>query len=160
MNANGRINLMDAPNPMILFDRNPVKVPVNYCNALTGNWESSKLSKAFFSAQNQQILQNGIRAGVYRMSKNKYVIAPQPFADLNIIMRGIFLQNARNLPENISQQIEELNSLVLQHTVPKLYGEAKGYLQYLKDASTIAIPLATPISSVAYDKTLELKPFF
>jgi hypothetical protein len=159
MKANGRINLLDAPNPMILYDRGPVS-PSNFCEALEGNLESSMLSKAFFSAQNQQIVQNGIRAGVYKMSGNQYAIAPQPYDQLKIIMRSVYLENARHLPENIAGQIEVLNQLVFKFAVPRLYSEAKGYLQYLKDASTIAIPLSTPVSSVAYDKTLELKPFF
>ena len=159
MNANGRINLLDAPNPMILYDRTPISAS-NYCNALEGNLESSMLSKAFFSAKNQQIIQNGIRAGVYKVSGNQYSIAPQPYDQVQIIMRSIFLESAKHLPENITGQIEELNALVIKYAVPKLYSEAKGYLQYLKDVSTLAIPLSTPINTVPYDKTLELKPFF
>ena len=159
MKANGRINLLDAPNPMILYDRTPMKA-TNYCDALVGNLESSMLSKAFFSAKNQQIVQNGIRAGVYKMSGNQYAIAPQPYDQLKVIMRAFFLENAKHQPENITGQIEELNCMVIKYAVPKLYSEAKGYLQYLKDASTLAVPMSTPINSVPYDKTLELKPFF
>jgi hypothetical protein len=44
--------------------------------------------------------------------------------------------------------------------VPQVYREAKGYLTYLRDISTLAVPLSTPVNTVAYDKTLELKPFF
>ena len=160
MKANGRINLLEAPNPMILYERGTASAPSNFCEALTGNWETTTLSKAFFSSKNQQILQNAIRAGVYKVSGDQYVIAPQPFEELKVVMRAVFLQNAKNQPENVREQIEVLNNLVLQYTVPKLYSEAKGYLRYLKDASTLAVPMATPVSSVAYDKTLELKPFF
>jgi len=160
MQANGRINLLNAPNPMIMYDRIPVKTPVEFREALTGTWESSRLSKAFFSAENQQIIQNGIRAGVYQASGNQYVIAPQSFDQIKIIMRAIFLQNSRNHPENVTGQIDELNRLVLQHAVPKLVGEAKGYMNYLRDASTIAMPLSAPINTMSRDKTLELKPFF
>ena len=156
MKSNGRINLIDAPNPMKLYDR----APSDYCDALLGNLENSVLSKAFFSAKNQQIIQNGIRAGVYKMSSGKYTIAPQPYEQIQIIMRSVYLKNTKNLPENVREQIEELNRLVVQHVVPKLYSEAKGYLRYLEDASTLAVPLTPPVNSVAYDKTLEMKPFF
>ena len=160
MPANGRINLLDAPNPMILYDRTPIK-STDYCDALIGNLESSSLSKAFFSAQNQQIVQNGLRAGVYKLSGEQYVIAPQPFDQIKIIMRAMFIEYARHLPEGISGQVEELNRQVYRYAVPRLYSEAQGYLQYLKDASTLAIPLATPVNSVTYDKTLEMtKTFF
>jgi hypothetical protein len=160
MQANGRINLLDAPNPMMMFDRNPVKTPVQYRDAMSGGWECSRLSKAFFSGENQQIIQNGIRAGVYQASNNQYVIAPQSYDQIKIIMRAIYLQNAQNHPENITGQIERLNQLVIQHAVPKLVGEAKGYMNYLRDASTIAMPLSAPINTMSRDKTLELKPFF
>ena len=155
MKSNGRINLIDAPNPMKLY-----RAPSDYCDALLGNLENSVLSKAFFSAKNQQIIQNGIRAGVYKMSSGKYTIAPQPYEQIQIIMRSVYLKNTKNLPENVREQIEELNRLVVQHVVPKLYSEAKGYLRYLEDASTLAVPLTPPVNSVAYDTTLEMKPFF
>ena len=156
--SNGRMNLMNAPNHMVLFDRTPISAK-NF-NALQGDLECSLLSKTFFSAGNQQIVQNAVRAGVYQMSGNKYSIAPQPYDQLLVVMRSIYLMNARHLPENISGQVDELNSLVISHCVPKLFSEAKGYLQYLKDVSTLAMPLSTPINSVSYDRTLEYKPFF
>jgi hypothetical protein len=160
MKANGRINLLDAPNHMALFDRTANRQAKTFHDAMQGTWEETPLSCSFFCGANQQIIQNGIRAAVYRMSKNQYVISEQPYDTLQIIMRGIFLQEAKNIPGNYTSQIEELNRKVVAYVAPKVFGEAKGYLTYLKDASTLAVPIATPVSSVAYDKTLELKPFF
>jgi hypothetical protein len=156
MKANGRINLLNAPNHMVLFDRSPTP----FKEAMAGNWENTPLSNLFFSPQNQQTLQNGLRAGVYHMSNQKYVIAPQSNDDLKIVMRSIFMQYSSNQPGNITQQINELNKAVLNYSVPQIYGEAKGYLRYLHDASTLVVPLSTPVNTVSYDKTLELKPFF
>jgi hypothetical protein len=160
MKSNGRINLVDAPNHMALFDREVNRPPKSFHCALQGTWENTALSNAFFCAANQQILQNGIRAGVYRASQNQYVIAEQPATELQIVMRSIFLQQSNNLPGNTTAQIEQLNRAVLNYSVPRILGEAKGYLTYLRDASTLAVPIAAPVNSVAYDKTLELKPFF
>jgi hypothetical protein len=160
MKANGRINLLDAPNHMALFDQSTSRQGKSFHDAMQGTWEDTPLSCAFFCAANQKILQNGIRAAVYKMSKEQYVISEQPYDTLQIIMRGIFLQEAKNLPGSYTRQIEELNQKVIVYVAPKLYGEAKGYLTYLRDASTLAVPIAPPVSSVAYDKTLELKPFF
>ena len=156
---NGRVNILQPPNPMALYDR-PVQNTSSYKEAMQGNWTNTPLSVAFFSSSNQQILQNGLRAGVYRMSQGKYVIGQQSSDDLKIVMRGIYLQYSLNSPDNLTGQIQRLNDLVLNYCVPKIYSEAKGYLTYLKDASTLVIPLSTPINTVAYDKTLELKPFF
>lgn len=157
MKANGRVNIMTPPNHMALYDK-PVYVS-NYTDAMTGTWEKTLLSSTFFSTENQQILQNGIRAGVYEKSGGKYVISQQSDTQLKMIMRGIFLEQSKNNTNNIKEQIQELNQSVLNYCIPKIYSEAKGYLQYLKDASTIAPPIAPPMH-YSTKQSLELKPFF
>ena len=73
-------------------------------------------------------------------------------------MRGIFLQYAANLPTKISKQIEELNKMVLEFAVPKVFGETKGYIKYLYDASTLVVPLAQPVCETQYDRTEHKMP--
>lgn len=157
MKSNGRIDLLHAPNPISLYDK-PVYTS-SYKDAMTGNWVDTPLSIAFFSQENQQILQNGIRAGVYKMSGNKSIISQQSNPNLKIIMRAIFLEHSKNNYTNIRNQIEVLNQHVLKYSIPRIYGETQGYLKYLQDASTLVVPLSNPIS-MTLDKTLELKPFF
>ena len=156
---NGRINLTESHNHLKLFDRNPPK-STTYHEALTGNWTETPLSRTFFSVQNQQIIQNGIRAGVHRMSGGRYNIGAQSHDELKMVMRGIFLQQSFNQPGNVRSQCEKLNQSVLNYVVPQVHGEAIGYLTYLRDVSTLVVPLAPPVNTVSYDKTLELKPFF
>jgi len=157
MKSNGRIDLLHAPNPISLYDK-PVYTS-SYNDAMIGNWADTPLSLAFFSQENQQILQNGIRAGVYKMSGNKAIISQQSNSNLKIIMRAIFLEHSKNNYTNIRNQIEVLNQHVLKYSIPRIYGETQGYLKYLQDASTLVVPLSNPIS-MSFDKTLELKPFF
>jgi hypothetical protein len=157
MQANGRVNIMTPPNPMVLYDK-PQYVS-NYADAMNGNWENTLLSRAFFSVENQQIIQNAIRAGVYQQSNKSYVIAQQSDTQLKMIMRGIFLEHSNNQPTRLMEQIQELNNKVIQYCIPKIYSEAKAYLIYLRDASTLAVPMATPIHH-STKQTLELKPFF
>jgi hypothetical protein len=158
MKANGRIDILNAPNHLTLYD-----VPQNhtstYKDAMRGNWENTLLSQTFFSVQNQQILQNGIRAGVYKESNGKYIISEQSDNELKLIMRGIFLERAENKSTHITEQIRQLNQYVLSFAIPRVLGEVKGYMKYLQDASTLVVPLSHPIQS-SIDKTLELKPFF
>ena len=160
MKSNGRIQLLDAHNSMSFHDRNLSTKPQSFFDAMTGNWENTPLSLAFFSAENQQILQNGLRAGVYNMSGQRFSIAPQSFQEIKIIMRSIFLQEAQNIPGNVTAQITQLNQLVLNQMIPQVYKEVKGYLIYIRDASTLVVPMSTPVNTVSSDKTLELKPFF
>ena len=102
---------------------------------------------SLLSKENIEIIQNGIRAGVYNLSKGSYIIAPQSEDNIKIIMRSVYLDNCSNLPNNITNQIQELNDIVLEYCIPKVYGEAKGYLTYLHDVSNLAIPIQRPTSS-------------
>ena len=123
----------------------------------TGSWNKTK---AFFSIENQNIIQNGIRAGVYKMSNNSYIVGYQDVDSLKTIMRSIFLQNSNNLPDNIKEQINKLNQHVLDYAIPQVYGEAQGYIKYKEDISTLPTPIARPVMSKENTKQLELKPWF
>jgi len=158
MISNGRIDILQPPNHLTLYDKNPVYTS-SYNDAMTGNWANTPLSNAFFSEQNQQILQNGIRAGVYSHSNGKYLISQQSNSDLKMIMRAMFLEHSENRLSHIVEQIQELNNYVLNYCIPRIFGEAQGYLKYLQDASTLVVPLSAPVHT-SLDKTLELKPFF
>lgn len=157
MSNNGRINIMSPPNQLALFDT-PPELSSSYSDALNGGWENSPLSRAFFSKQNIDMIQNGIRAGVYQMSNQQFVIGNQSYDELKIIMRAIYLQHSVNLATNLSQQIQELNQMVLEYCVPRVFGEAKGYMKYLHDVSTLPVPISTPLSTNK-EKILELKRF-
>jgi hypothetical protein len=162
MNSNGRIDIL-GPNTDLRFSMSD-RIPINECSsfrdAMTGNWDNTLLSDTFFSSQNIKILQNGIRAGVYKKSNGNYIIGEQSYDELKIVMRSIFLQNSKNLATNIAEQIEELNNIVLKYTINQVYGEADGYMKYRIDASTLVVPLAMPILSYSNDKQLELKKWF
>jgi hypothetical protein len=159
---NGRINIK-SPNTSALFKMYD-KIPANQCvtfrNATEGLWNDTVLSKAFFSQQNIQIIQNGIRAGVYHRSNGQYVVGPQDCDSLKIIMRSVFLQYSANQPSNIPQQIQELNKIVLNYCVQQVYSEAQGYMKYIDDASTLVVPIAHPVQASNTDRELELKSWF
>jgi hypothetical protein len=160
--TNGRVNIM-VPNIDARFamsDHIPVNQTSSFRDAMTGNWYDTALSNAFFSSSNMKIVQNGIRAGVYKKSNNQYIIGEQNGDELKIIMRSIFLQYSKNLPNNIADQIRDLNNLVFDYSVNQVYSEAQGYMIYKKDVSTLVVPIARPILSYTNDKQLELKHWF
>ena len=109
------------------------------------------LSKLFFSGENISTIQNGIRAAIYQKSNGVFLIANQDEDTLKIIMRSIFLQNAVNQPDNIKEQVEQLNKIVWDYCNPQVYGEIQGYKQYIKDASEMYTPMARPILSAEND---------
>lgn len=160
---NGRINIVEPPNFNLqcnMQERIAVKnKTTEYREALSGVQESNLLGRVYFSAENIQIVQNGLRAGVYKMSNNKFVIAPQNMDVLKIIMRSIYLQHALNQPDDIAGQVAKLNKHVLEYAVPSVYNEAVGYEKYREDQSTLVVPLELPRQSDRDYKLLEMKPW-
>ena len=159
---NGRVNIK-SPNTSALFQMYD-KIPANQCatfrNATEGLWNETPLSQAYFSQENIQILQNGIRAGVYKRSNGQYIIGPQDCDSLKIIMRSVFLQYSANQPHNIPQQIAELNKIVLQYCIQQVYSEAQGYMKYVDDVSTLVVPISHPVQASNTDRQLEFKGWF
>lgn len=162
MNYNGRVNIK-GPDTSYLFNMYD-KIPANQCatfrNPTEGLWDDTDLSRAFFSKQNIQILQNGIRAGVFNKSNGQYLIGPQDCDSLQVVMRSVFLQNSANQPTKITEQIVQLNKLVLNYCIQQVYSEAQGYLTYMNDVSTLVVPLSNPIMTSNNDRELTLKPWF
>ena len=128
---------------------------------LRGNWEATPLSTSFFSPENVTRLQQLIRKGVYDRSQPKgYVIDDQSTDELKIIMRAIFYQYARNLPNDIKAQVEDLNRKVIEWSVPHILSAVDHYFYYLNDISHMPIPLAQPQHlSRAGTKSLPMNPF-
>jgi hypothetical protein len=161
---NGRVNIIEPENPDARFqmaERIAVKnKATEYREALIGEWEYNVLAQVFYSVENIQIIQNGLRAGVYKMSNEKYAVPPQNIDTLKTIMRSVYLQYAEHYEDNITQQVERLNQLVWDYTVPSLYNETMGYMKYLQDQSSLVVPLSLPMHHDRTYKQLELKPWF
>jgi len=161
MESNGRLDVLSyqGGTPLFLKDKILPKSKIQPFHALQHTLQNNELSVLFFSSKNIQIIENAIKAGVYQMSNRIHVIDTQDRDQLYVIMRATFLQYSMNQPEELTRQIEVLNSRVVSYCVPKIYGEIQGYLQYKKDISTLAVPMANP----AYyhkDTTVEFKRFF
>ena len=159
---NGRVNLLEEPSPEILFkmqERVAVKNKTSqYREALNGVFEESELSNLYFSKANIQIVQNGIRAGIYEKTNKEHIIPPQNIDNIKIIMRNIYIQYAEN-QNNITSEIERLNQLVLGYIIPQVHGSLVSYLKYIKDQSTLVIPLELPNQSDRDYKQLEMREF-
>jgi hypothetical protein len=160
--TNGRVDIKTPSTSKLfqMYDKIPAKQCTTYRSATEGLWDETILSQVYFSNQNIQIIQNGIRAGVYNRSNGQYVIGPQDCDSLKIIMRSVFLQYAANQPNNITQQVEELNKLVLEYCIQQVYSEAQGYITYVNDASTLVVPIERPVMTSNNDRQLELKSWF
>jgi len=102
--------------------------------SLRGIQEETILSKIFFSPQNVDLIQKQIITAVFKRTNGKYLIEKQREADLQIIMRSMFLQHARHVPDHLTEQIRELNNLVTDDVVPNVITEINAYIGYLERA--------------------------
>jgi hypothetical protein len=161
---NGRVDIISQEDPDAKFKMFEKIAKRNksssYGDALEGILETSILSEVYFSAGNIQIIQNSIRAGVFKMSRDKYNVPPQNIDQLKIIMRSTYLQYAKHSATNITKQVEELNELVLNYCIPFVYNEAISYVKYLQDQSSLVLPLEREIRPDREYKQLQLKPWF
>ena len=121
-----------------------------YGSSMRGQWEdtrdirgleASPVSDLYFSRQNSDALQEGIRWRVNVESNGKYVIARQSETDLKIIMRSIFLQESKDSMSSALDQVRELNAKVLAFCVPRIVNEVAIYKKYLDDISKLPVPL-------------------
>lgn len=160
---NGRINIIEPPNPNIQFqmaEKIALKNKASDFREAPSGLEDNVLSQVFFSKENIQIIQNGIRAGVYKMSNDKFVISPQNIDTIKIIMQSIYYQYAQHFEDDITKQVESLNKKVLDYSINDTYNAAMAYVKYCEDQSTLVVPLNKPTANDREYKQLELKPWF
>jgi len=160
---NGRVNFAGQSNtvPDSAGFQYPKQTEVNFSgDMLRGNWEHTPLSDQFFTRTNVYQIQDSIKKEVYRMSgPKKFVIDEQDVDELKMIMRAMYLQYAKNNPQNIQGQINELNNMVIQWSAPRIVSEIEHYQYYLNDISHLPVPLEKPLNmSSAGTRSLPFKP--
>ena len=88
------------------------------------------------------------------------MIDKQSADELKIIMRAIYLQYARNLPKDVPAQIEDLNTKVIDWSVPHILSAVDHYHFYINDISHLPIPMPQPQNlSSAGTRSLPANPF-
>jgi hypothetical protein len=114
--------------------------------ALKGNFERNCLNDLFFSKTNMDALQTGIRNMVANATNGESIIGDQSETELLIIMRGTYNQYGLNQPDNVVQQVRDLNKMVLDYCVKQIIREIEQYKIYLRDASQMYVPIDMPVN--------------
>ena len=136
---NGRV---DATNKSTLnIDRARVKASEHQINVISRNLDCTEVSKVFFSIDNIDLLQRGIRNKILNDTDGQINISRQSDDELKIIMRSMYFQYGKNSKYNIKEQILELNTRVLEWSVPEIISNVKQSQKYLQDISTMPVPL-------------------
>ena len=122
---------------------------------------NTPLNTVYFSDDNLNKLQAGIQEQVFLMSGSKHRIDRQSDTDLKLIMRSYYLTYAKNNPNTIAEDLEDLNRRVIGYASAKIYSELDFHLFYLKDLQEFAAPIANPTNVKFYGSNVnELKSFF
>ena len=120
---------------------------------------NTPLSDAFFSDKNITKIQNNIRYSIFKQLNFK--ISNQSIHELLIIMRSVFLQNSKNLPNNIPKQISVLNNLVIKSIMPNLVSSVKQFDSYISDINTLPVPMEHPENIASAGKrTIDVTKIF
>jgi hypothetical protein len=141
---NGRINVSGNNKNGLSYKNNNEKQ--NLCNfsteAISHTTNRTPLADLFFSGQNMEILQLGMRNMVLNRTNGSYNIGKQNEIELKIIMRAMFIQHAKyrtDIPINI--QIQEINRKVLEFSVPRIISTLNMKRKYLQDIQNLPVPL-------------------
>jgi hypothetical protein len=159
---NGRVATDEKTNfeRYALFKNGNNKLSEFSREAIQGIHIKTQLNDLYFSQENVDALQVGIRNLVARRSENNYVIGKQSEVELQVVMRAIYLSDAKHLPYDIVSQVRELNGKVLDFCVPRILEEIKMFNYYKNDVSQLPVPLERgQFSSAKGTKFLERREF-
>jgi hypothetical protein len=143
LKMNGRVQVTDNYNYDMykLFDENSRRNNFNE-EAIKGVHVNNELANIYFSKQNIDLIQDSIRFLVNQKTCGKYIISRQSDSELKLIMRAFYLQEGRHRQYNVSDDVKDLNTLVLNFAVPRVIQEIGMYMHYKNDIDKLPMPLA------------------
>jgi len=106
-------------------------------DSLKGVLESTSVSESFFSKENIELIQQKLIESVYLKSNRQFRISRQSDQNLQIIMRSIYFQYAKNLPCRIKEQVIELNDIVIEECSNIIIPNIKLHMTYRQDISQL-----------------------
>ncbi len=145
---NGRV--IDLQNTEVkdfpMFTQNNNKNDTYKSEALKHIQVQTPLSLVYFSEANMKRVQDMIRYNVWLKSDKQFVIGHQSNIELEVIMRAIYLQHAKNIDCKIGEQVQELDNMVMNYCVPKVINEVIQYNGYIRQLEYLPIPEDRPVN--------------
>jgi hypothetical protein len=100
------------------------------------NYQGFILEDLFFSESNIEIVQKQLVLSIFKKSNRKYLIPFQNYKSILTVMKFIFNDQAKHLPYDITNQIKELNTKVVQELTPMIIKNIDSKLKYLDDINS------------------------
>jgi hypothetical protein len=151
-----------ASRPYSLYDTRSPPIFDDTRRELVGHIHTqTPLNTVFFSSGNIDKLQSDIQEQVFLMTDRKHRIDRQSDDDIKLIMRSYYLMFGLNNPNNVANELTELNSRVVGYASAKIYSELDFYMFYREDIQDFAPPIANPVNVHVFGTRYgELKSFF
>ena len=121
-------------------------------------YSGTPISHAFFSNENLNIIQNGLRAEVFDRSKGQYVISEQDPTIIRSIMRATFDQNVRSPSTDIPSKIQELNTIVIKYCANITFDNARNYMRYRETEGKVVTPMSLPVMASTRNSVVQIRP--
>ena len=136
-------NKDECVTKFFMQERNPIKSFIDeHSDPMTDILNKSLLYKTYFSIENIKIIQNGIRAGVYKISKDKYVFPVESTCiNLQRIMKSVIQRFGDYTKKEVTIEITMMNEKVLDYCIDFIYKAAVSYEIFLNDQLRLVVPL-------------------
>ncbi|BAT22135.1 hypothetical protein AR679_gp109 [Yellowstone lake phycodnavirus 1] len=106
------------------------------------------LSDAFFSDFNRETIHGDIIQSI--KSKTGYTINKQNDADLQALMKRVYVNLMADPYVDVRGQVANMNKRVVQEATQTISTGVLQQLMYIKDISQNPVPLAAPVSTSTY----------
>ena len=115
--------------------------------ATQGLFEKNEITKIFFSDENMKRIQKKIKEEVYKRTGGQYRLdEDQDDSDLMIVMRALYLDKCKNLPDQPIRQVKILNQYTVDYIVPDMITNIKQYFGYVNDINKPLTPMMRPMN--------------
>lgn len=133
--------------PFLLFEE-PSDTFKSYDKAaIKGLHIDNDISKKFFSEDNIKKVQNKIKISVLKRTMGKIILnTDQDRNSVMIVMRAVYFQYGKYMPDNVDLQIKTLNSKVISEIMPDIITNIKQYYGYISDISKPIEPIDRPVN--------------
>ena len=116
--------------------------------------EQGDLETTFFSDENIDLINKKLIMDVFKKTNGEFKISTQKKEDLIIVMRYTFIEYAKHLPYDITNQIRELNCIVIGQILPNIITQITQRKEYLRVISEPREILPLPISESTSNRLL------
>jgi hypothetical protein len=114
--------------------------------------QPSPLTDAYFSAFNRETLHRAIQNDIKQ--KTGYAIDRQNDADLQALMKRVYVNMVADPFTDVRGQIDRMNAAVLREAASTITTGVLQHMVYLRDIASNPVPLAPPQNTSTYGNKL------